>query len=428
MPEEIAVAAEQEVLDALQRVLESRPFREAHQLQAFLNYVVRETLAGHSSALKEYLIGHAVFGRKQDYDPRRDAIVRVQATMLRKKLEAYYSGEGVADALVIELPRGGYVPVFRPRQPDAPPVVPESEPPPVVEALPRRRERTRLWIAMAFACGCLTTAAGVGAWSVRERGGPQAEFPQLWQPFLDPGVETIVSFGVPLFWGGSNLYFRDVRVNQTAGSGASEIMAAGKQLGVTLAPVEDLYTGVGEAVGNHLIADFLSRRGITVRAANARTIGASMLKGRNLIVVSSMRFQTLLSQLNLPSDFVFANQATTENDIRNLRVMPNERARYISQDTGGGVDTSYAVVSVWPGLEMSRRIVHIGGVHTWATQAATEYVLSPEKTRALAARFGDQAAPFFQVLLRVEGRARHALNVEYVTHHVLKVDRPALLP
>src|SRR5215472_19201861 len=102
----------EEVLRQLETLLASRHLRESHQLQCFLEFVVRETLSGRQDGLKEYLLGCQVFGRKQDYDPRHDGIVRVQATTLRKRLEKYYAGEGVTARVVTELPRGGYVPSF----------------------------------------------------------------------------------------------------------------------------------------------------------------------------------------------------------------------------------------------------------------------------------------------------------------------------
>src|SRR5882762_9762532 len=74
----------EEVLGQLESLLASRHLRESHQLPCFLEFVVRETLGGRQDGLKEYLLGCQVFGRRQDYDPRADGIVRVQATTLRK--------------------------------------------------------------------------------------------------------------------------------------------------------------------------------------------------------------------------------------------------------------------------------------------------------------------------------------------------------
>jgi TolB-like protein len=58
------------------------------------------------------VLGADVFGRGQDYDPRIDPIVRVQATRLRTKLRDYYLTEGAGAELVIGLPKGSYVPAF----------------------------------------------------------------------------------------------------------------------------------------------------------------------------------------------------------------------------------------------------------------------------------------------------------------------------
>src|SRR5262249_29463573 len=63
--------------------------------------------------LKETSIGVEVFGRPADYDPKQDSIVRTEAGKLRTRLAEYYGGEGAGDAIVIELPKGGYAPAIR---------------------------------------------------------------------------------------------------------------------------------------------------------------------------------------------------------------------------------------------------------------------------------------------------------------------------
>ena len=70
-------------------------------------------LDGHGEELKESVIAIEVFGRRPDYNPRHDPIVRTEARRLRARLSDYYLSEGKSDALVIELPKGGYVPRFR---------------------------------------------------------------------------------------------------------------------------------------------------------------------------------------------------------------------------------------------------------------------------------------------------------------------------
>jgi serine/threonine-protein kinase len=100
----------------LERVLTSVTFRQVDRLKRFLNFIVTESLAGRGDQLKEYVIGVQVFDKDSSFDPRADPIVRVQARRLRARLVRYYREEGGTDALVIELPKGGYAPVFKTRE------------------------------------------------------------------------------------------------------------------------------------------------------------------------------------------------------------------------------------------------------------------------------------------------------------------------
>lgn len=96
----------------LDRVVASQTLAGSDQLKRLLRTVVERTLNGQSELLKEYNLGLEVFQRPPDYDPKVDPIVRVQARRLRAKLGEYYAGEGVGSALVIQIPKGGYVPAF----------------------------------------------------------------------------------------------------------------------------------------------------------------------------------------------------------------------------------------------------------------------------------------------------------------------------
>src|SRR5579871_6092770 len=106
----------------LNRILGSKSFRQADRLKRFLTYIVEETIAGRGERLKEFAVGMEVFGKDDSFDPRNDPIVRVQARRLRAQLALYYREEGQEDELVIEMPKGGYAPIFRPLK-SAPPKV-----------------------------------------------------------------------------------------------------------------------------------------------------------------------------------------------------------------------------------------------------------------------------------------------------------------
>ncbi len=114
----------------LERILKSPPLESSPSLCRFLRFVVQETLAGRGGQLKEYSLGAEVFDRGDQFDPRMDPIVRVQARNLRTRLAQYYAGPGADDPILIDLPKRTYVPVFLSRvsEPEAPPAeVPNSD-------------------------------------------------------------------------------------------------------------------------------------------------------------------------------------------------------------------------------------------------------------------------------------------------------------
>jgi TolB-like protein len=113
------VPSRDEVARQLDRVLRSEALANAERARRFLRYVVERTLAGDGDRLKEFVIGVDVFDRDDQYDPRIDSIVRVEAGRLRSKLDQYYSRATDEDRVVIHIPRGSYVPSFEFRAPRA---------------------------------------------------------------------------------------------------------------------------------------------------------------------------------------------------------------------------------------------------------------------------------------------------------------------
>lgn len=109
--------ADDDVRLSLAAIVASSAFHASPQLAAFLRFVVEATLSGRSEQIKGYTIAVEALGRDSAFDPQTDPIVRVEAGRLRRALDRYYAGPGQADTVVIELPRGSYVPAFRQRVP-----------------------------------------------------------------------------------------------------------------------------------------------------------------------------------------------------------------------------------------------------------------------------------------------------------------------
>lgn len=103
------------VKEELAKIAHSAGFVNAPRMRRFLTFIVEETLAGRAAELCEYSIAMSVFERKAAFEPGLDPIVRNDARRLRAKLMEYYghAQDWQPRTVRIEVPKGGYVPVFR---------------------------------------------------------------------------------------------------------------------------------------------------------------------------------------------------------------------------------------------------------------------------------------------------------------------------
>jgi TolB-like protein len=112
LSEQIQNLGVEEIERQLQRIIDSPEFHAARQQRKFFHFVVKETLAGRAQEIKGYTIATCVFGRSEDFDQNSDPIVSVQANRLRRALERYYLVAGKQDPILIDIPKGTYVPTF----------------------------------------------------------------------------------------------------------------------------------------------------------------------------------------------------------------------------------------------------------------------------------------------------------------------------
>jgi len=148
---------------AVDRIVSSPDFTASDRARNFLRYVVEETLNGRADRIKAFSVAIEVFGRDETFDAQNDPVVRIEAGRLRRALERYYLLSGKDDPVIIEIPKGGYVPVFaaNPSVPEmhetdpAPPELAVEQPSPA-PARPRAR-----WIA-AGAGAALVTVLAIG--------------------------------------------------------------------------------------------------------------------------------------------------------------------------------------------------------------------------------------------------------------------------
>lgn len=96
-----------------QRIAASPAFHKSARLRDLLLHIAERAIHGHADELTEAQIGEALFHKPHGYSPLEDSSVRVHARQLRLKLHEYFNSEGRDEPLILEIPKGSYVPAFR---------------------------------------------------------------------------------------------------------------------------------------------------------------------------------------------------------------------------------------------------------------------------------------------------------------------------
>lgn len=194
------------IREQLERLLSHPLFANSKRYPALLAYTVEQTLLGNAGELKERSIAVEVFGRAPSYDANADPVVRITAGEVRKRLTQYYYDSGHRGEMVIELPIGSYVPVFR--GPERPTSEPEpaallSEPAadsdaPSGPVAPADRTRLRWMYGGALV---LVAVAAVAGWFAgrryHEAPPPPSNIDRFWEPVTTSLNPTTFCLGEP---------------------------------------------------------------------------------------------------------------------------------------------------------------------------------------------------------------------------------------
>ncbi len=185
---------EEQVRQALERILASEPFVRAKRSSALLGYLVRRAVAGDAGNLKEYTVAVEVFERDSSFDPRVDSLVRVEASRLRNRLRTYYEGPGADDPVRIDLAAGSYHLVFRPADGNGE-GKPAFAPPPAWA--PNSWIRARRWL---MAAAVVLAALGAAVYYLPLKRVANPELTDLRRVSLENGVYAYTALAPGRDW------------------------------------------------------------------------------------------------------------------------------------------------------------------------------------------------------------------------------------
>lgn len=401
--------------EELDRVLASVALRNADSLRRLLSYVAEAYLAGKSRDVKEYTIGRDVMGKPEDYDPRVDASVRVQAGKLRQRLEQYYTSEAPQSPWQIRLPKGHFEIEFKQQAQPEPAALPPSN-------------RSAVWKILTAVLGVV--CLGLALWIVSLKQHPSGpnrlewtpEMTQFWGPFVQSSKPITVVLGSPLFVRFHNSYFRHPLVNDWASAERDLPLEEMRRLLKNPTPASETHRWApfGEAVAAFRLAAVLSDKKQDMIIKRSSVLSWEDIRSSNLVFLGPRKFNPQVRDLPIDQDFIIDSGA-----VHNLRIRPGEKATYSKPTPANTEDIpeDYSIITRMRGIEGWGEVLVLGSSSTEGTWAAADYVTDPAHLRELTRRLSAETGTVpdcYQVLLRSRFKSQVPIQTEYVLHHVVK--------
>ena len=435
---DLSAAEVKELLALLDRVSRSPQLRRASRLRELLLYIGKQSVERGRTDLHEQEIGCSVFGRPSYYDTSQDNIVRVNATELRKRLESYFATDGAHEAWVLEIPRGGYSPVFSRRTVSVPP---ESNLSQTISASPSASPEATsdttspqylspatgkhgylLMMAGAIVALCITCVSLF--WQNRtlrqQMHGWQATpaLRSFWASFLGNFGET------------------DVVLADTSFALEEDILK-------TLIPLSDYlnygYKHLPQSEGispdtKYALDQILSRNNGSnsdFRAAQrilmldpisssthlrfARDYTPDALKRDNVILIGSRKSNPWVDFFQDQLEFTMGyDSAIHQSGVQNVHPQPGELEFY-PEPQDPATNVGYGVVAFLPNVGQKGDALIIEGTDSQATEAAGEFVTNEASMAALKRQLNSKTFPYFQVLLKTSRLSGTPFTAQIIT-------------
>jgi len=471
--------------EQLRRIVHSETLRHASTLQRLLQYLGTKATEDPLGEIKEYTIGMDVFERGPDYDPKIDTIVRVQIHRLRLKIKEYYEGEGRADQIWVELPKGHYLPTFEPRTAVITELVPpETASAPIPAAIPvpetpgqevlpididkklGRLRATGFWLTktviasvavVLFAAGLLVgtywqkisiLSRGYGSQVLAGTLSGSSDDPaqDFWANFLGGDRAPVVGFANAVFLAdrSSDLFRFRRGASDNRGTPVephlAKQFASNPELVEKAGPLyyEDGYTGTGDVESVFTLTRLFTQMGTQVTVKRCRLVTIDDLRQHNVILLGSSDQNDAVAQLTQNLDFVFAKgnpPGAWGGRFMNQRPQPGENPWYKAErdPTTQELVRDYGLVTIQPGVAPGRYVAILAALDTSGVAGDAQFMSSPtqvaeliQRLESLGEKVGYGRIPTFQALLQVDvDKGNDVLGVKLLAVHAIHPDTGA---
>lgn len=386
------------IRDQLESIVQDPAFRSSKRSIQFLRYVVEKTLSGAADQIKERTIGVEVFGRPPSYDTNEDHIVRTAASELRKRLAIYYGEEKHRSELRMSLVPGSYIPQFK--MPESTEVAADVNAgidgtdglamiavikPEVKELLvSAAAERSwKVWYTASTVAVVLLLACFGYLW-LRPKDA-QALF---WKPVVEtPGAVLLAVGDVP-----------NGPPSSTPGETASSLPIIHKTSSTTV-PFAD-------AVTTARVLGVLQLQGKRVMIRREEASSFTDLREGPVVLIGAFNNEW---SLRLTQQLRYSLALDAERHLIYIKDAKNPSLRTWSWATdkstddqgaaGGPALMDYALVSrIW-NSETGHVVIVVGGLYTYGTETAGEFLSDPQLMQTIATQIPKNSHTNLQIVL-----------------------------
>ena len=399
------------------RIVASHHFGKAAQLRELLLYLAKQAIVSPCEDVTEQEIGWRVLGRRQDYNPQTDNIVRVQIRRLRQKIEEYFATDGADEPLVISVPKGRHVLRFEPRAERPPVNAPVVASAPAAKGWFKRIVPVLALMAITFFAG---RASNGGSSPSISKPNALAANPLWTRLFVSEQPTSIViadssmvivqnllqkSFTLNEYIDHS---YRD-QIEATQNPGMRDLlrMIAGRQ-----------YTSLADATVSSELRSIGTQLGARVAVRYARHMNIRDFNSGNYILIGSSHGVPWVSLFEPGLNFQFDRIGKEQQfGFRNKRPAKGEAAVYTSAAPMNGPQENYATISLVPNLAHNGTVLLLNGVTMEATEAAGEFAMArdfPSVLSKVLGSAGGEKLPYFELLLKAASMAGAPHKVDII--------------
>ncbi len=415
----------------IDRIAASERFKRSARLRDFLLYVGRQSLKDGCPEIHEQEIGNKVFGRPSTYDRSQDNIVRVAATDLRKRIELYFASEGAHETLILEIPRGGYKPVFRRRSAETQTHPTQSTEifQPTDSALQIAEVRHSRNYGLKFVAASIGIALAVACLLLFQQNRAMHKLlygwedkpavSMLWEDFVKPSQQTDIVLP------DASLSIREELTKHPITLSDYINRQYLNETG-SLPVSKDRRDDLSDIYGHNLVAfgDFraaqeilaLSPVGSSLHLTLSRFFEAESVKHDNLILIGGKKANPWVymfdDQMNFSLDY---DDDRGLGYIVNRHPHPGEAASYTPSLYPKGF-VGYSVVAYLPNPSHNGNVIVLTGTDSDATAAAAEFLTSEEQLKKFHTTLHVQRFPYFEVLLKTSRLSGTSFNSEIIAY------------